>query len=230
MDKNASQIQAMFDQLAPRYDLMNRVMTFGMDQRWRKAAVAKAQLQEHQIALDLAAGTGDIAFEIVKRHPSVQVIAGDFSTGMLAQGQARKMGPNVKWLACDAMNLPFKDQSLDVVIFGYLLRNVASLEQTLAEIYRVLKPGGRVVCLDTTPPPKGLLRPFIQTYMRLGLKFFAQTLSSDQSGQNYRYLTDSTFSFLSAPQLANKFEEAGFKNVAFKTYNFRIIALHWGEK
>lgn len=230
MDKNARQIQAMFDQLAPRYDLMNRVMTFGMDQRWRRNAIQKANIQPGDTVLDLAAGTGDIALEIAKKHPQTQIVAGDFSQGMLAAGKKRKGAEKVHWVACDAMALPFKDHSFDVVIFGYLLRNVADLGLTLREIHRVLKPGGRIVCLDTTPPPKGLLSPFINAYLRLGLRFFAKTLASDPSGSNYKYLCDSTMNFLPAKELADSFRQVGFSNVAFRTFNFRIIAVHWGHK
>lgn len=230
MDKNARQIQAMFDQVAPRYDLMNRVMTFGMDQRWRRKAVAKAAVSQGDVILDLAAGTGDIALEIAKKHPQTTVIAGDFSQGMLEKGRQRRGADTIYWVACDAMNLPFADQSFDVVIFGYLLRNVADLQQTLKEIHRVLKPGGRVVCLDTTPPPKGILAPFINAYLSLGLRIFAKTLASDPTGANYRYLRESTMNFLSAKVLAEAFENCGFSKVDFRLFNFRVIALHWGIK
>lgn len=230
MDKDAQKVQTMFDELAPRYDLMNRVMTLGMDQRWRKFAVKKSIIQPGHLVLDLAAGTGDIAFAIQKLHPDATVIAGDFSIGMLIHGRKRSNGEKLHWIACDAMRLPFADNCLDAVIFGYLLRNVANLTQTLAEINRVLKPGGRIVCLDTTPPSKSILSPLIKLYMKLGLRFFAKAVGTDPTGANYRYLFESTLNFLPAPELAKVFEQAGFSNVGYKTLNFKTIAIHWGHK
>jgi demethylmenaquinone methyltransferase / 2-methoxy-6-polyprenyl-1,4-benzoquinol methylase len=224
----SSQIREMFDGLAPNYDRMNRVMTLGQDQRWRRFVVERAKLGPGSLVLDLASGTGDIAHELERRYPGIQVVAGDFSLGMLSQGMRRKCGERVAWVACDALALPFADASFDAVTFGYLLRNVLSIEDALGEVLRVLKPGGRVVCLDTMPPPPSLLRPFMALYLKHGLPILGRLLAG--GGQAYRYLSDSTLAFKDPDALAACFTRAGFVEVGFRTFMFRTIAVHWAEK
>ena len=228
LGEKGARIQGMFDKLAPRYDLMNRVMTLGQDQRWRRFVVERAELAEAGRVLDLASGTGDIALEFKRRLPEATVIAGDFSLGMMRHGITRPHAGQLHWIACDAMRLPFADNSFGAVTFGYLLRNVASIPTALAEVYRVLEPGGRVVCLDTTPPPPGILRPFIRTYLNHGLPLLGRLLSADASA--YAYLSSSTQSFETAEDLADLFSEAGFQSVAFRHFMFRTVAIHWARR
>lgn len=224
----SAQIREMFDGLAPSYDRMNRVMTLGQDQRWRRFLVDRAQLGADAQVLDLASGTGDIAFEIERRFPGIRVVAGDFSLGMLSQGKRRSRGNRVAWVACDALALPFADASFDAVTFGYLLRNVSSIDQALAEIMRVLKPGGRAVCLDTMPPPPSPMRPLLALYLKLGLPILGRLLAGGAGA--YRYLSDSTLAFKDPETLAANFRQAGFSEVAYRTFMFRTIAVHWAEK
>ena len=220
-----SQVRTMFDQLAPRYDLMNRVMTLGQDMRWRRFVVDKAHLNNGDRVLDLASGTGDIAFEVKSRYPDSRVFAADFSLGMLHQGKRRKGGDSLVWVACDAQHLPFEDHSFDAVTFGYLLRNVESIPVALKEINRVLKPGGRVVCLDTMPPPAGLMAPFVRLYLKYGLPILGRLIAGDTG--SYTYLSDSTLGFQEPKALARLFEEAGFQATHWRTYMFQTIAVHW---
>ncbi len=227
-DQQGARIQKMFDGLAANYDLMNRIMTMGQDQRWRRYVVDQADLKDNSTVLDLAAGTGDIAFEVRRRFDGATVVAGDFSLGMMAYGTQRKGGDRVHWVACDALALPFADNSFDAVVFGYLLRNVTNIQTALNEIRRVLKPGGKAVCLDTTPPPPGLLRPFIKTYLNVGLPLLGRALGTDPSA--YAYLSNSTQHFETAQALAIHFEEARFEQVAFRHFLFKTIAVHWATK
>lgn len=227
VQKDGAKIAAMFDRLAPRYNLMNRVMTMGQDQRWRRFLVKQAKLQPGAKVLDLASGTGDIALQIVKAHPTSEVTAGDFSEGMMDWGKRRPDGDKIEWVVCDAMNMPFADQAFDSVVFGYLLRNVEDIPKTLAEIKRVLKPGGRMVCLDTTPPPKGLLYPFLQGYLKFGLPILGR-LFAGNSG-SYAYLSQSTLAFESPEALKQHFADAGFVDIGFKTFMFDTIAIHWAN-
>lgn len=222
-----AQVQSMFDRIAPRYDLMNRLMTFGQDQRWRRFVVDKAKAHQNGAFLDLASGTGDIAFEMRRRNSESKVVAGDFSEGMLEMGKARPLGDTISWVVCDAMNLPFSPETFDAVTFGYLLRNVESIEIALKETARVLKPGGRVVCLDTTPP-KGFMKPFVNGYLKLALPLLGKLIAGDASA--YSYLSQSTLAFETPEELQAAFQAAGFKNVQFKTFMLGTIAVHWGEK
>ncbi len=221
-------IQSMFNRIASRYDLMNRVMTLGQDQGWRRFAVDRARIANDQTLLDLAAGTGDIAFEMKRRCPRARVFAGDFAVGMLQQGKQRKNGDRITWVGCDAMALPFHDQTFDAVVFGYLLRNVDDIDRTLREVFRVLKPGGRVVCLDTTPPPAGLIQAPLRLYLRFGLPLLGRMVAGDAA--SYAYLSDSTLAFEAADPLKSRFESNGFERVCYKRFMMRTIAVHWGEK
>ncbi len=224
----AEKVRAMFDRLAPRYDLMNRLMTLGQDQRWRRFVVDRAVLGDGATVLDLAAGTGDIAFEVKRRHPSAEVIAGDFSIGMLAQGKRRDAGGRLRWVACDAMRLPFADGVFDAVAFGYLLRNVADIHRTLREIARVLKPGGRAVCLDTTPPPPGPLRPLIHGYLRFALPLMGRLVAGNAGA--YAYLSGSTLAFETPEKLRDLFADAGFIDIGHRLFMFKTVAVHWAVK
>jgi demethylmenaquinone methyltransferase / 2-methoxy-6-polyprenyl-1,4-benzoquinol methylase len=221
-------VQKMFDAIAGRYDLMNRVMTLGQDQRWRRFVVAQAGDPADGWVLDLATGTGDIAALIQTSHPRAKVLGGDFSLNMLAEARRRFLGRDISWQACDAETLPFADGVLAAVCFGYLLRNVDDPLAVLQEVYRVLQRGGRVVCLDTTPPAKNLFSPLIQFHFRYGIPLLGRLIANDLAA--YSYLTGSTMGFYNAEQLAALFSEAGFKAVGYRKFMLGTIAVHWGEK
>ena len=230
MDSRAREVQAMFARIARRYNLMNRLMTAGQDVRWRRMVVALAQLPPGGQLLDLGAGTGDIAFEALHRpplHPPL-VFAADFTLEMMRVGRKRAGGERIHWAGTDALNLPFPDESFDAVTSGFLMRNVVDPDRTLAEQFRVLRPGGRVVCLDTTPPPRSILRPFILMHLRLVIPTLGRLVTGDAAA--YRYLPASTEGFVSADALAAKFASAGFREVGYKRLMFGTIVIHWGQK
>jgi demethylmenaquinone methyltransferase / 2-methoxy-6-polyprenyl-1,4-benzoquinol methylase len=219
----------MFDAIADRYDLMNRVMTLGQDQQWRKFVVEVAgNPGKAGWTLDLATGTGDIAALMGTTYPEAIVIAGDFSLKMLKQARIRFTDRRIHWHACDANLLPFADNSFSSVTFGYLLRNVDDVARVLAEVYRVLKPGGRVVCLDTTPPQKNMLYPFVLCYLRFIIPLLGRCLAKDAAA--YAYLTGSTIEFYSAEALAAAFVASGFHDVGFKKFMCGTIGVHWGQR
>lgn len=158
----AAYVQSLFTRIARRYDVLNRLMTGGQDLRWRKQVIDLAQLPRGGWLLDLGTGTGDLAFEALRRDPTLRVTGGDFTLAMMRVGQARPAGGRVKWAGTDALHLPFPDGTFDAVVSGYLMRNVEAVPPAWAEQYRVLKPGGRGVCLDTTPPPAHWVAPRYQ--------------------------------------------------------------------
>ncbi|AGF80061.1 ubiquinone/menaquinone biosynthesis methyltransferase [Desulfocapsa sulfexigens DSM 10523] len=221
-------VQKMFDDIAPNYDLMNRVMTMGQDQRWRRFVVKKAGDPGSGMALDLATGTGDIVALMERQYPGGQYVGADFSLNMLREAKKRFSGQAIDWQASDANNLPYGDNSFESVTFGYLLRNVDDSLVVLKEIYRVLKPGGRVVCLDTTPPEKNILYPFIRFYFRFGIPLLGRFIASDEAA--YSYLTGSTMGFHKAEELADIFRTAGFRGVDYKKFMMGTIGIHWGKK
>ena len=207
-------VRGMFSAVAPRYDLMNRLMTGGMDISWRKEVIRRAALTPASHLLDLGAGTGDLAREALRQQPACRVTAGDFTLEMMLVGKKNYAAPSV-WTGADALNLPF-------------MRNVVDLERALSEQRRVLRPGGRFVCLDTTRPGKTILTPFIQFHMRRVIPFLGSLLSRDPSA--YVYLPETSEHFLSAEELLARIDAAGFAQTGFRRVNFGTVAIHWGQK
>lgn len=229
-DEKSAYVQNMFGRIAERYNLMNRVMTLGQDQAWRRFVVAKARVPPGGVVLDLATGTGDIAFEAKKVQPTARVVGADFALPMMFVGKRTESGQGVEWLGADAMYLPLPSDAFDAVVSGYLVRNVVDIRQALREQLRVMKPGGRVVILDTSPPPKNLLRPFIIAYLKYGIPTLGRIISGKQGADAYKYLPESTTAFKTPQELAALMEEVGMKNVGYKTFMFGTMAVHWGEK
>ncbi len=224
----AKSIQQMFDAIAGRYDLMNRVMTMGQDQKWRRFVVERAGDPRGGRVLDLATGTGDIAALSCELYPESLVVGGDFSLNMLMEARNRFSQEEIHWQATDANNLPYSNDTFESATFGYLLRNVDDVVGVLKEVHRVLKKGGRAVCLDTTPPKKNILYPFIQLYFKIGIPLLGRLIAKDEEA--YAYLTGSTMGFHSAEDLAVAFKLAGFKEVGYKKFMLGSIAVHWGRK
>lgn len=229
--KDRSQyVQGMFDRVAKRYNILNRVMTFGQDMRWRRYVVQQAELPAGGKLLDLAAGTGDIAFEAKRTVPSASIVAADFSLGMMRAGQHLEYGDKVAWSAADALELPFAGGQFDAVVSGYLVRNVIDIPRTLAEQMRVLKPGGRIVILDTTPPPNNLLRPFILFHLNYIIPLLGRIIGGKSAADAYKYLPESTQAFKTPEELAALMRKSGYQNVTFKTFMLGTMAVHRGEK
>lgn len=223
--ERAAYVQNMFTRIARRYDLMNRLMTGGQDVRWRRQVIQLARLQAESSLLDLGAGTGDLAREALAQYPQARVVAADFTLEMMRVGQ--KDGA-LDFSTADALHLPFPALSFDAVISGFLMRNVIDLQQALQEQYRVLKPGGRMVILDTTRPKKNLLSPFIWLHMHVIIPALGGLLTGVKEA--YRYLPETTEGFVTAEDMATRMKAVGFKNVKYQRFMFGTIAIHWGEK
>lgn len=226
--KSASEVQAMFGRIAPRYDLMNRLMTFGQDMRWRRFLVQQLQLKPQAQVLDIASGTGDIAFEVRKQVPQAEIVAADFALPMMVVGKQRPMGASVAWSAADGMQMPFPDAYFDGVVSGYLFRNVPDIERTLAEQLRVLKPGGRMATLDSSPPKDNWLKPFILLHLKYVIPFLGQLITPDPDA--YSYLPASTMRYQTPQAFVSLMESAGFVKVGYQEFMFGTMAVHWGEK
>jgi demethylmenaquinone methyltransferase / 2-methoxy-6-polyprenyl-1,4-benzoquinol methylase len=221
----AAYVQSMFTKIAKRYDLMNRLMTGGQDIRWRKMVLKLAQLDNSASLLDLGTGTGDLAREALGQFPHARVIAADFTLEMMRVG--KKTSP-LDFSTADALRLPFGNSIFDAVVSGFLMRNVIDLKQALAEQYRVLKNGGRIVVLDTTRPKRNILSPFIWIHMHVIIPALGSLLTG--VGEAYRYLPETTEGFVTAETMSARMTEAGFKNVNFRRLMFGTIAIHWAEK
>ncbi len=227
---SAEAVQQMFDRISGRYDLMNRLITLGQDRRWRRWVVQEARLpREGGRLLDLGAGTGDIAAEALRQRPGLQqVVAADLSASMMSVGRARLGDAPISWCQVDALRLPFADASFDAVTSGYLARNVADRRQLFAEQLRVVKPGGRVVCLDTTPPPPGAAAPLVRFHMAVVIPALGKLVAGD--GDAYRYLPETTEGFLAPEALAEVMSDAGLVDVAHRTFMLGTQAIHAGSK
>ena len=213
-------VRSMFDRIAPVYDVMNRVMTAGLDVRWRRLT-ARAVVQPGDRVLDAACGTGDLAIAD-RKAGAVHVTGLDFSERMLER--ARRKAPELEWVQGDMLELPFEDGAFDAATVGFGVRNVADLELALRELRRVLRPGGRLAVLEITQP-RGVLRPFFSLWFDRIVPLLGKVLPG---GAAYTYLPASVKRFPSAEELADQLRGLGFDEVSFRLFGGTIVALHTG--
>jgi demethylmenaquinone methyltransferase/2-methoxy-6-polyprenyl-1,4-benzoquinol methylase len=213
-------VRSMFDRIAPVYDVMNRVMTAGLDLRWRRLAAAGA-VRPGDAVLDAACGTGDLAVACL-RAGAATVTGLDFSERMLER--ARRKEAAIEWVQGDLLALPFADGSFDAATVGFGVRNVADLELALRELRRVLRPEGRLAILEITQP-RGPLRPFFSLWFDRVVPLLGKALPG---GAAYTYLPASVKRFPDAERLAALLEQAGFEDVRFRLLAGTIVALHTG--
>jgi demethylmenaquinone methyltransferase/2-methoxy-6-polyprenyl-1,4-benzoquinol methylase len=228
--ERANYVQEMFGRIAGRYNIMNRIMTFGQDMSWRRFVVKQAKLPTKGALLDLATGTGDIAFEAKQSHPDAHVIGADFALPMMFVGQDEPRGKTIDWSAADALNLPFPNARFDAVVSGYLMRNVIDIPRALKEQQRVLKNGGRIVILDTAPPPNNILKPFILIHMNTVIPILGRLIGGQAAADAYQYLPESTQAFKTAPELVELLKQAGYQNIGYKLVMLGTQMIVWGEK
>jgi demethylmenaquinone methyltransferase/2-methoxy-6-polyprenyl-1,4-benzoquinol methylase len=218
----AEGVQRMFDRIAPVYDAMNRVMTLGLDQRWRKATV-RAAVHKGDHVLDACCGTGDLAIAAWKKAVAGHVVGLDFSGRMLER--ARRKAPELEWVQGDVLALPFEDASFDSAVVGFGVRNVEDLEGALKELRRVLRPGGRVGILEITTP-RGVLKPFYKLWFDRIVPLLGRLLPG---GDAYTYLPASVRRFPGPEELRELLGSCGFEAVQFRLFAGGIVALHVGE-
>jgi demethylmenaquinone methyltransferase/2-methoxy-6-polyprenyl-1,4-benzoquinol methylase len=222
------QVRKMFARIAKRYDLLNSLMTFGQDRSWRKELIEGVHLNSGERLLDVGAGSGDLAFEARRQAEYSTVVACDFTPEMITVGRKRPEANEILWVLADAENLPFKDSTFDVVVSGFLLRNVSDVGIALAEQHRTLRERGRLGALDTTPPESVFLRPLLRFHFYRVIPTLGRLFAGDVDA--YLYLPTSTEAFLSAGALARKMKEKGFRGIGYAKRMLGAIALHWAYK
>jgi len=225
----AAWVRRMFARVAPRYDLANHLLSFNIDRRWRVHTVRRLLKQEGARSLDICCGTGDLALALSQAWSGV-VMGSDFCHPMLVAARdkiARRRAP-IALFEADALSLPLRDASLDLITVGFGFRNLANYQAGLIEMRRVLRPGGVAAILEFSRPPNRLFAALYNFYSRRILPWIGGALSGSRDA--YRYLPESVGKFPVAPELADQMRRAGFSDVSFEYLTGGIVALHLGER
>ncbi|HEX7021211.1 MAG TPA: bifunctional demethylmenaquinone methyltransferase/2-methoxy-6-polyprenyl-1,4-benzoquinol methylase UbiE, partial [Trueperaceae bacterium] len=213
-----------------RYDLLNLLLSLGMDRSWRAEAAREAFAAGASRVLDVATGTGDLALCLKRTQPTAEVVGVDFAQPMLdiARRKAAAAGQSIRLDLADALALPYVDDHFGALTIAYGLRNLSDLSAGLREFHRVLEPGGRLVVLEFPPPPTGPLGRLYQLYFLHVVPWMGGLVSGSRGA--YQYLPDSVLAFPEPRKLAALMQEAGFQRVRYKLQTFGVSALHIGEK
>lgn len=225
-------VHQVFEKIYANYDHMNSIISFKRHLKWRKDVMSRMNVLEGSKALDVCCGTGDWSFSLAEAvGESGEVIGLDFSQNMLSVAKKRNEEAsykNVSFIHGNAMELPFEDNSFDYVTIGFGLRNVPDYMQVLREMYRVVKPGGKVVCLETSHPTLPVYKQLYYFYFRYIMPLFGKLFA--KSYQEYAWLQESAKDFPDKNELKKMFQEAGFRNIVVKGYTGGVAAMHMGEK
>lgn len=225
------QVAKMFDNISRRYDLLNHLLSLGIDIVWRKQAIKKLKKDKPKILLDVATGTGDFAIEALALDPE-KVIGIDISEGMLEHGRikmSRKgLGDKIQLLSGDSEHIPFEDNKFDAITVAYGVRNFENLEAGLREMYRVLKPGGKVVILEFSRPRKFPFKQIYNFYFKQILPFIGRVIAKDRSA--YTYLPESVQHFPDGQNFLNILNQIGFNNTQWDPLTFGISSIYTGRK
>lgn len=228
----AQDVEAMFDAIAPRYDLLNRVLSFGIDVWWRKRAVALLKEENPRRILDVATGTADLALEAQQTLEPEKVVGVDISEEMLAFGRkkiaVRGLSDRVVLRTGDAQKLPFSDNQFDAALVAFGVRNFEDLDAGLADMRRVLRPGGSLVVLEFSQPEVFPIKQLYEFYSRHILPRIGRTISQNEGA--YQYLPDSVAAFPSGPDFLGRMRAVGYADLQWKPLTFGIASLYYGRK
>jgi len=226
-EEKAAYVRDLFSEIAPRYEVMNRLISLGQVVRWRRTLLRRCRIGANAKVLDVGTGTGALAYEIAHRHPDAEVWGCDVAGPMLEVGRKNSRGERVHLQEGDALALPFSDNTFDAVTSAFVMRNVDDLPLALAEQVRVTRPGGRVACLEICPPGKrSLTAPLFHFHFFHVVPFLGRLITGSRNA--YRYLPHSTLAFLSPPRLAEAMGEAGLRDVTYVRCTFGAVAIHVG--
>ena len=231
-DEKAGLVEGVFSSVASRYDVMNDVMSLGIHRIWKNAMMDWLAPNNSQSLLDVAGGTGDIAFRFLQRAPRSEATVLDMTQSMLDEGQmraeAKDLARNLTWVCGDAMALPFADESFDVYTISFGIRNVTRIEDALSEAYRVLRHGGRLMVLEFSHMPEPMLQRFYDAYSFNVIPTMGRVIANDHD--SYQYLVESIRKFPDQDRFLDMIRSAGFENTKYRNLSMGIASLHSGWK
>jgi demethylmenaquinone methyltransferase/2-methoxy-6-polyprenyl-1,4-benzoquinol methylase len=231
-EEKAGRVHGVFSSVASKYDVMNDAMSMGIHRVWKDAMMDWLAPRPNQRLLDVAGGTGDIAFRFLKRAPGASAVVCDLTEGMLVAGreraEAEAMADRLDWVVGDAMDLPFDAGTFDTYTISFGIRNVTRIHDALSEAYRVLRPGGRIMVLEFSQLPNPLMQKAYDLYSFNVIPRMGQAIAGDRD--SYQYLVESIRKFPSQDRFAEMIVDAGFGNVSYRNLSFGIAALHSGWK
>lgn len=226
------QVRSMFNTIAPKYDLMNRLMTFGIDKRWRSITVKTLKKAGVQNVLDIATGTGDLAIKLAKEIDDSHITGIDLSEGMINVGKTKVeqagLSNRITLATADALQMPFADNSFDAITVAYGVRNFEHLDKGYAEMLRVLRPGGMLCVLELTPPSSPIVKPFYAAYTRGIIPVVGRLLSNDKRA--YTYLPESIAAVPARQDMLNLMSKAGFSDTTYRSFTFGVCTLYTALK
>jgi demethylmenaquinone methyltransferase/2-methoxy-6-polyprenyl-1,4-benzoquinol methylase len=230
--EKAGMVHGVFTRVASKYDLMNDLMSMGIHRLWKEAMMDWLAPRSGQRLLDMAGGTGDVAFRFLKRAKTASAVVCDMTESMLTEGrkraEAESLGASLDWVAGDAMALPFADTSFDVYTISFGIRNVTRIADALIEAHRVLRPGGRLMVLEFSQIPNDMLQKAYDLYSFNVIPAIGQAVTGDRD--SYQYLVESIRNFPGQEIFAEMIRAAGFGQVKFRNLTMGIAALHSGWK
>ncbi|MEM7472410.1 MAG: bifunctional demethylmenaquinone methyltransferase/2-methoxy-6-polyprenyl-1,4-benzoquinol methylase UbiE [Pseudomonadota bacterium] len=231
-DAKAGMVHGVFTNVASKYDIMNDVMSVGIHRLWKDAMMDWLAPRSGQRLLDVAGGTGDIAFRFLRRAGHAEAVVLDMTENMLIEGrkraEAEALSEQLDWIVGDAMALPFEDNSFDVYTISFGIRNVTRIEDALSEAFRVLRPGGRLMVLEFSQLPNPAMQKAYELYSFNVIPAMGKAIAGDRD--SYQYLVESIRKFPDQERFAEMISAAGFENVSFRNMSFGIAALHCGWK